>query len=141
MSLPSVEMGSLFLAARLARVSDSDDDISQAFEVRVQYCSCLRANFGPSDHDSRSGGPCPRFEHSHSSSSDVIRFAERRVPCSAVQCRVQSAGLDAHPTSRTNAPPLSGRVVWLPAWCAGSRRRGLKYSLCATQADPATIII
>jgi hypothetical protein len=109
--------------------SDSDDDIPQvhlSVEVRVQYCSCWRANFGASDHDLRSRGPCPRSAYSHWSSSDVIKFAVCRV-----QCRVQDCVRAS--TSRTNAPPLSGRVVWLPAWCAGSRRRGLKYSpLCHT---------
>lgn len=106
---------------------DSDDDIPQLNNHRgartvlllVQACQFWQT----SDHDSRSGGPCPRSAYSHCSSSDVIRFAVHRVQ--VAECRPGRAC-----TSRTNAPPF----CWArgggcqPAWCAGNWRRGLKYS-------------
>jgi hypothetical protein len=61
------------------------------------------------------------------------RTAHRQISLSShcAECRTVQDCAVRESASRTNAPPLSGRVVWLPAWCAGNRRRGLKYSpLC-----------
>ena len=60
---------------------------------------------------------CDREAHAHGLHT---RAAHRQMSLSS-QCSVQSAEYRTGRayTSRTNAPPLSGRVVWLPASMVG----------------------
>jgi hypothetical protein len=99
MSLPSVEMGSLFLAARLARVIATTYHRFCCRGART-VSLVLACQFWTSDHDLRSGGPCPWSAHSRCSSSDVIEFA---VQCA--ECRVQER-------TRIHQPNQCAAVVW-----------------------------
>lgn len=82
--------------------SDSDDDIPQVVEVRVQYCSCWRANFGRWTITI-----CDREAHAHGLHT---RTAHRQMSEAGSQCAGVRAGLDAHAPAEPMRRRFAGRA-------------------------------